>query len=137
MFNVATFHGVTGPYLTVYSLFHTKKFSVCVHKFHRGDEDLDCHDHPFDFWSLVLSGGYKEFAQDLSFVVRRFGSFCYRTSAHRHRVELLTKSCWTLVVKRYVNREWGFWRGEVFVPWRQYILEKGLEPIEKGRVNDI
>lgn len=125
-----TFHGNGGPYLTVYTLVRWRRLSLCLHLFHRGDEDPDCHDHPFDFWSLILLGGYREHMHDGHRVTRGPLSVCYRAAAHRHRVELLGKTCWTLILKRDVGREWGFWRDGVFVPWRQYIADKGLVPIK-------
>jgi hypothetical protein len=34
--------------------------SLRIHWFHRGDEDPDPHDHPFDFWTMPLFRGYSE-----------------------------------------------------------------------------
>jgi hypothetical protein len=131
-FKRKTFHGVNGPYLTVYTLLDWKgarRTSLCVHQFHRGDEDPDCHDHPFNFWSLVLLGGYREFAQNGTFIVRWPLSLVYRPATHRHRVQLLRGYCWTLILKRDAAREWGFWTPTGFVHWRDYIASKGLTPL--------
>lgn len=128
-----TFYGVNGRYLTVYTLLDFtihKRISICVHSFHRGDEDPDCHDHPFEFWSLMLRGGYREYAEDGSFIVRRPLSLAYRSATHRHRVQLISRRCWTFIVKRDASREWGFWPNGQFVPWRNYIKAKGLAPID-------
>lgn len=127
-----TFYGVNGRYLTVYTLADftiRKRISICLHNFHRGDEDPDCHDHPFEFWSFVLWGGYREFAEDGTFIVRSPLSLAYRSSTHRHRVQLMARRCWTFIVKRDALREWGFWQNGQFVPWRDYIKSKGLTPI--------
>lgn len=127
---VKTFTGVNGPYLTVYTLLRVLGVSVCVHHFHRGDEDRDCHDHPFSFLSLILRGRYREHLYDGTSVDRGVLSLRYRSSLHRHRIELLGKPCWTLCIKRASDREWGFWPDGVFVPWRTYLRSKGLTPVE-------
>jgi len=127
---VKTFTGVNGPYLTVYTLLRVLGISVCFHNFHRGDEERDCHDHPFSFLSLILRGRYREHMYDGSAAERGALSLRYRPSSHRHRIELVKKPCWTLCVKRAAEREWGFWPDGVFVPWREYLLSKGLTPVD-------
>jgi len=129
-----TFHGLQGRYLTVYTLlkikFGSSEVSICIHNFHRGDEDPDPHDHPFSFYSAVLIGGYREFTEDGTSIVRKPLSVAYRSATHRHRVEPLTKHCWTICMKTKVDREWGFWKQGIFVPWEDYIRAKGLKPID-------
>ena len=127
---VKTFTGVSGPYLTVYTLLRVAGISVCIHHFHRGDEDRDCHDHPFSFLSLVLRGRYREHFHDGSWADRGPCSLALRSSLHRHRIELLRRPCVTLCVKRAVDRDWGFWSDGTFVPWREYLRSKGLTPAE-------
>jgi len=125
-----TFYGLEGPYLTVYTLIEIGSLSICLHYFHRGDEDPDCHDHPFAFFSIVLSGGYREYLEDKTFILRRPFSVAYRTATHRHRVQLLLPTgCWTLCIKHDAGREWGFYKNGEFIPWRNYIEAKGLGPI--------
>lgn len=34
-----------------------------LHVFHRGDADPDCHDHPWDFWTLPLTPYVEEVAE--------------------------------------------------------------------------
>lgn len=129
-----TFYGVSGRYLTVYTLIDVrwkKRVTICLHQFHRGDEDPDCHDHPFHFFSFVLSGGYREFTPDGKALRRGIWSLAYRPATFRHRVELLKAKCWTFIIKIDAGREWGFWQGEKFIPWKEYLKAKGLEPIEE------
>lgn len=128
-----TFGGLNGPYLSVHELFKIKllntSVTLCLHEFHRGDEDPDCHDHPFHYASLVLVGGYREYNEQDKYILRKPFSFAYRAATHRHRVEPLSKRCWTLCIKFKANREWGFWSSGNFIPWKTYIKAKGLEPI--------
>lgn len=126
-----TFHGNGGPYLTVHTLLDfklLKRISICLHEFHRSDEDPDCHDHPFSYGSFILHGQYREHSHDESFTDRHQFSFAYRPATHRHRVELLTTGLWTLCIKIDAKRNWGFWRQNQFIPWRDYIKAKGLLP---------
>jgi hypothetical protein len=131
-----TFYGLRGRYLTVSTILKIKlpanEISICFHNFHRGDEDPDTHDHPFSFVSLVLAGGYREFGEDGRSIVRKPFSLAYRTATHRHRVEPLTNRCWTICLKRKVDRVWGFWQDGNFIPWKDYIRSKGLEPVDNA-----
>ena len=51
------------PLLTRYYIFlkdrTTFPFNVFIHKFHKSDPD-DVHDHPWPYFTLILSGGYWE-----------------------------------------------------------------------------
>jgi len=62
-----TLHGTDGsPYLTRTTLFSIRGFRVALHRFHRGDQDEDLHDHPWSFWTFILRGGYFEETPDWS-----------------------------------------------------------------------
>lgn len=53
--------GVNGQtvYLVRYIVFKSKYMCVYIHRFLRSDAD-DPHDHPWNFFTYVISGGYKE-----------------------------------------------------------------------------
>lgn len=106
--------------------------NLYLHHFHRGDDDLALHNHPWS-WSvsLVLAGGYREERRDdtrprgadvvlrdvppLSFNVIRGTDF--------HRVELLEDDCWSLFLAGPKVSSWGFWdrtTGET-LGWREFI----------------
>jgi hypothetical protein len=40
----------------------------------------------------------------------------------------MSRRCLTLCIKKEAHREWGFWVGGRWVPWRAYVAAKGLEP---------
>lgn len=48
------------PLLVRWKLLRTPRFRVCLHIFHRSDEDRELHDHPWSFFSLILWNGYTE-----------------------------------------------------------------------------
>ena len=124
-----TFTGVDGPYLTIYTVLRIRSLSLCVHHFHRSDEDPDCHCHPFNYFSFIVSGSYEEFLIDGGSIIRRQFSSAYRQATHKHRVQLLSATCWTICVKHDVDRQWGFWPDNQYIHWEEYLRSKGLEPL--------
>lgn len=96
------------PLLIRYYLLSTPWFVVNIHKLLRSDEDRYLHDHPWDFWTLLLSGQYFEHLPGGTVRCLNAGDWLYRKAEHRHRVEL-NEPCWTLVLRRRTRREWGFW----------------------------
>lgn len=121
-------------YLTRWYLVSTPWFGVYLHRFDGPDPDADPHDHPWNFVTMVLRGGYDEEA------LRRHGDVlevvdCHhrplvprrRTLDTRHKVARLWRvPTWTLVVVGRRQREWGFWLdggAGSWVPWREYLAE--------------
>ena len=116
---------------------------VYIHRFMRSDAD-DPHDHPWDFWTYVISGGYTEVRYDRSnpivtidkgnFVfdklwrrtenIRRPGSFAKIRANDIHQVvvdkardmENILDAPYTICYMKPRIREWGFWPLEMKVP---------------------
>lgn len=121
-------HDITRPnwgvYLTRWVL-SGGRFSpgpkVFLHLFRRGDAEGYCHDHPWPFTSVVLAGGYWEHTFDGR---RRWygpGRVLRRPADWRHWVEVPPgRTCWTLLFVGHKVRSWGFWCGNLFLPWRQH-----------------
>lgn len=59
LFGRSTIYGRAGehetPYMTRYWLGRLR-----LHIFHRGDQDKDCHDHPWDFWTFPFTSYVEE-----------------------------------------------------------------------------
>jgi len=52
------------PYLTRWHLFRFgEQAALMLHRFHCSDEDRALHDHPWPFITLILRGGYIEYAE--------------------------------------------------------------------------
>ncbi len=116
-------------YLRRWIIFRCDRFAVYLHKFERGDED-DCpHDHPWDFTSVVLWGGYREEAYVATSYGseiwangwRRIGSIGKRAAEHLHRVREPFGPCWTLVFTGPRRRSWGFQTPDGWVHWRAFL----------------
>jgi hypothetical protein len=118
------------PYLTRYTLVSTRWFQLCVHVFHRSDAD-ELHDHPWNFWTLILWRGYDERVSSLSMphssqlLHHRAGAFLYRPAEHMHRVILREgKPAVTLVLMTKRRREWGFMnRRGTWQQWQEYFRQ--------------
>src|SRR5690242_9326280 len=48
------------PHLDRLRIFQTPLLAVYIHRIHTPDQDRDPHDHPWTFWSFILSGAYTE-----------------------------------------------------------------------------
>lgn len=116
-------------YLVRLRLVQTPWFAIYLHDLLEPDSDRDPHDHPWDFISIVLRGGYTERFYDAEGTVGYRGRYqsWKRWSAHRMRtrdahmiveVEPRTK---TLILTGPRSRTWGFWTDGGFVPWMEYV----------------
>lgn len=117
-------------YLVRYVLFRTGPFGVFIHHIVLSDLDRDLHDHPWNFWAMVLWGpGYIEHQPTGKVWCPRW-RLRHKYAWERHRVELvqdLVSGCpqgvWTLFVRQRRTREWGFDTPEGWVPHHQYRRE--------------
>lgn len=91
--------------------------TIRLHGIMRSDDDRHLHDHPFDFVSLLLTGGYFETAPldglTSNADTLRAMRFWPRFSVLRRRAEdlhalTLDRPVWTLVYAGPKRREWGF-----------------------------
>jgi hypothetical protein len=117
---------------------------IYLHHIKRSDYDRALHDHPWNFRSILLWGGYREHA-DWRLVKASekeewsaTGNYpdCYRDftapktfrrgAGWRHRLELRQGSVWTLVFCSSRLRVWGFWPGDKFCPWTKYDTKLGI-----------
>lgn len=124
---------VTGEvaYMTRYILLRTKIGELCLHVFHRSDERV-LHDHPWDFWTLVLWRGYRENTPSGSRAVRP-GMILHRPAEWQHFVTLFEKNgharpAVTLIWKRIRRREWDFiFSDGKRMGWREYFNKFGCK----------
>ena len=115
------------PYLQRWYLIPPNRRLNIYLQFHfvRSDDDRALHDHPWSFASVLIAGAYLEIT-DTGSTLRAPGSLRVRRADHRHRIELLPNrdrgfcGCWTLVITGPHCRQWGFWCGSHFVPWRAF-----------------
>lgn len=125
--NWALYASHLGAYMRRWIL-RTPWGTLRVHNVMKSDEGRDFHDHPFNFTSLILWGGYLEHRPGCeadSFDDYRWcrilaygracactyygpGSIVRRKAEDLHRLELINGHAWTFVVSSRYLRQWGF-----------------------------
>lgn len=129
-------------YLTRRFIFGHRKsrWALMLHEMHIPDDDSCHHDHPWNFWTLILSGGYLEEVTILCpcgdmdcsnndhgscMVEERWngpGRIRYNPATHTHRItELPEGKCWTLVLRTKKKRSWGFRTKLGWEYWKDFI----------------
>lgn len=157
-FQIKTIYGVEGehrlPYMTRVIVGRLR-----LHIFHRGDNDPDPHDHPWDFWTFPLTSYVEEVTAPHwidgdpvteMHIVQAF-RLHYRPAEYTHRVlgryvpGLMPNHIGaapgpivTIVWRSKAKREWGFLKNRdgqwCWVGWRNYIFEGGKHaPCEEDR----
>jgi hypothetical protein len=152
--------GPTGKtvYLVRYIVFKSKLCCVYIHRFMRSDAD-DPHDHPWNFFTYIISGGYTELhykteVDMLTHESTRFlwepvsnkrtpGSLAHRRATDIHQVVLdrsyemdeIDQAPFTVCLMGPRRRHWGFWpksnHGTTWVDWREYLdIQEGDARIE-------
>ena len=115
-------------YLERYYLFLRDRkdfpFNIFLHKFLKSDPD-ELHDHPWDFITIILRGGYWEHTTKGKFWKKPF-SIHYRKATDLHRIELDKKvnDVWTLFIPLRRKREWGFKTDKGWVHNEKYLQDK-------------
>jgi len=105
-------------------------FGLYLHRFHRGDDDAELHNHPWRVAvSIILAGGYHEERRVGERVERRLvkpGDVNVIFADDFHRVDLVEDEAWSLFVAGPKLQGWGFWDrvSGRFTPWRQFITAK-------------
>lgn len=100
---------------------------VRLHRILRPDAGRDLHDHPFDFTSLILAGGYAETLQVNDEVTPRYvarvhlaGAIVRRRATDLHRITAIIPGALTLVLAGPKRRTWGFLTPTRWVPFYDY-----------------
>lgn len=121
------------------------RFAMRLHHIVREDRDRHMHDHPWNFASVVLQGGYVEARPLLQeglwegpdngdestlqevYVAtkRRRFSLGFRRALDRHKIMSVEPDTWTLFITGPYKNGWGFHTPEGKVPYRLYL---GLPP---------
>lgn len=113
---------------------------VFLHQIMRSDDDRDPHDHPWNYLTVMLAGGYEErvyFPHTTRGYVNRMtpGRWAYYAAEHTHQLVVGPgKMVWTLVFAGRERRAWGFWifnpynpRSDRWVGHAEYGADKAKE----------
>jgi hypothetical protein len=110
------------PYLTRWILFKLFGLKLYLHKLHTDDADRDLHDHPWNFASIILRGGYNELGPDGQWTRYRWLNIKKATDAHR--LVLLRYPTWTLLFVGRKSRDWGFHTPDGWIHHKEYLDRK-------------
>lgn len=85
--------------------------NVLLHRMYAPVKHAHYHDHPWNFWSIVLWGGYEEVIRGGITEWRRPGSIRYRTAETAHITTTYDRGVsWSLCFTGPKIREW---RGDI------------------------
>lgn len=118
------------PYLIRWRL-ETPWGSVRLHHWLSHDDDRALHDHPWDFVTFVLRGGYTDSGKYTEEHLRA-PAIKYRSATHQHTVHPDPGGCWTIIFTGPKVRNWGFWVKDKFVKMNKYFLTYGHHPCDTG-----
>lgn len=145
-FNIA---GINGVYLRRLRVIQTPWFSIYWHHIDQPDPDLDPHDHPWKFWSIIIRGGYTERVYMNpdnvffnTFQTWRRGSIHHMPTRWAHRITEALPGTVTLIIAGPRERVWGFWRQRFtggietrrktdWIPWEDYVELRGDTAVRK------
>jgi len=107
-----------GEYMRRYHLEFSRDRCIRFHHILTSDPEIDLHDHPWDFASVMLAGSYVEITPDGP-VTYEAPCVITRTARQLHRL-VLAEPVWTYVICGKVQRKWGFATDHGWVPWDQH-----------------
>lgn len=123
----------TRPYLERYYLISTRwisyiapslSYRIVLHRTLESD-DSGLHDHPWNWYSRLLSGGYWESTLEGKFWRSSKDGWRKRTASDYHRLELddtSNEETWSLFVMGPKIKDWGFLSKDgQWVHWKEYL----------------
>lgn len=106
-----------------YRIFSCRLFSIFIHKIYQSDEDLHPHNHPWNFVSIILSGGYVETLYGASNapekVVAKPFSVLFRRYYDFHKIELVSTTTSLVFTGRRID-QWGYLVNELYYSAEEY-----------------
>jgi len=114
----------TKNYLDRFIIIKCSLFGLFYHIF--SDSDDEClHDHPWNFWSFIVKGGYWEKTTNGKLTWYKPGSLLYRPANWTHRVVLAQNNnevikAHTIVFHTKKIKSWGFFVKNKWIHWRKY-----------------
>lgn len=96
---------------------------LMLHWFLPGRSELDFHDHPRSFLTVVLWGSYLDVTpapEGERHELVGAPTVRYRRAEHTHRTVAGPRGCLTLAVFGRRRRAWGFWRSGQWFPWQAF-----------------
>ena len=109
-----------------YRLLQFPWFAIYVHQICKSDEEADMHDHPWDFNSVILEGSYWESSMTapdfnkVSYQQFYSGDVITHKAEDAHKLRLVSKEVWTLVLTSGRDRYWGYQTSAGWIGHKEY-----------------
>lgn len=88
-------------------LLSTPLFNIYIHNIYKADEDIHLHDHPWNYFNLILKGGYYEkTVNNTNLMVP--GKYSFRKCTTLHKIEYLISPTISLFITGRSKRTWGY-----------------------------
>lgn len=139
-FEVPNLDNPTETYLSRLRIIQTPWFGIYLHRMDGPDSRPTLHDHPWNFVSLILRGGYTERRLDPvdhRVFRRRVHHVNVMRTHDAHAIEHLFRvPTWTLMFVGTRRRTWGYWEprpGRQFHDWTWTPFDKHAHADEFDR----
>jgi hypothetical protein len=122
------------PQLWRLRILDTPWFGIYLHKWYLPDNQ-PFHNHPFNFVSFILRGGYYEgfYGNPRGTIYRRFGHWHKTSHGTFHKVLVLEETpTWTLIFRGRRLSTWGFKVDDVFYTHDEYNKMMGFGEYKTG-----
>lgn len=109
-----------------YRLLQTPWFAIYIHQICKSDEDLDPHDHPWHFASVILEGAYEEQSwyppnfDKMDFNTYYSGDVIEHRAEDAHKIRLVSPEVWTMVFTSGRGRYWGYQTKTGWIGHKEY-----------------
>ena len=123
-------------YLIRWRLIQTPLFGIYLHKFEGPDPRDTLHDHPWNFVSIILRGGYVERRLNPKTMTVnenhkvRFINVLKAKDSHAI-IRILRNPTWSLLFVGRRQRTWGYWEKQILIDcWRWTEFDKHKHALE-------
>ncbi len=110
--------GDNTDYMWRFIVFKSDYLKIFVHIFQASDDEC-LHDHPWDFVSFIIWGGYWEKDRAGNIAWYSPGSILRRRANWAHRV-MIDRKAVSVVIASRKRRNWGFYSDIGWLPWERY-----------------
>lgn len=95
-------------HFTRFAIFESKYFSIYIHRIYKEDSDKYLHNHPWNFFNIILHGSYSEELEN-DIRMRFPGNYSYyNAQKHFHKIDYVFSPVTTLVFTGSRYNNWGY-----------------------------
>jgi hypothetical protein len=92
-----------------WKLEHKSGWSIRLHHWVKGDPEPYQHAHPWNFLTIILSGGYDDVGEGRAADRLRAPAFRFRPLGWRHSIINVLPRTWSIIITGPKVTKWRFW----------------------------